>query len=430
MTKQTNPVYGNWYNGIGISKKVQNAFDDMTNCDVNTETGSLMCQKALEQKDGGLVNRPCYRAVVPNGDTYFFSQTDGHIFKRTQTGIYSSVRTGTNGAFKGAAYYNGYLFYSMDAFLGRFDLNATWNDNYQVLTAGYPHPIYQFDLIMYVGDKNNVAQLDDAGVWTSSALDLPPEEHVTALIEMGDDLLSLSNPGDYLSKASITRWNTYSPSWTVKNKVSEVNAYAFLSSDNYVYAVCDDGNIYYYDGSNLSLFSNIRNAKSTSGHQLTTNYKGRPLIANGGRIYSLYRKNANLPIALVGEFTCSAGESATIYSIVANGSALLVSWGLNGEYGIDEMTANLSMAKVVTPRFGKYSNVKVYYNDLADGQVTIEHKYDGESSWTAHTVIDDNSDNRVVYLSDYIFPDSGGQARITVIPDGPISPVIDRIEII
>ena len=603
MAKAKNPIYGDFYNGIGISNRVQACFDDMTNCDVNTVAGSLLCQKALAQMDGGIVTEPCYQCIAPNGDTYFFSQTSGKIFKRTQAGVYSSVRTGVNGAYKGCEYYRGYIYYSMDAFLGRysfgdvnmgnptitigniawsaitmtiaspcvvtlnshglstgypvsfttsgalptglnvgtvyyviyvnantfqlattlanawagtaitttgsqsgthtinrglvylanhglylgepiyftttgglptgitasttyyaipFDSNyfniassyanaeagiaivttgsqsgtqtlfrVSWNDNFQALIASYPHPCYQFDLILYVGNEQNVAQLDDAGVWSASGLDLPPEDHITALIDMGDDLLTLSNPGDYINKSAVTRWNTYSPSWTIRNKITEVNAYAFLPSDNYVYFVCVDGNIYSYDGTDIALFYNIRNATTTYGHQLTTNLQGKPLVANGGRIYSLYRKNSDMPFALVGEYTCSKGTGATIYSIRANGSNLQVSWGLNGSYGVDEISSNYATAQVVTPRFSRYNTAKVYYTNLNGGSIAIEHKYDKDTSWTAHTIIDDSEDTQCVQNVEQFIIQSGAQARITITPvAGQPSPELDKIEIL
>ena len=132
--------------------------------------------------------------------------------------------------------------------------------------------------------------------------------------------------------------------------------------------------MYLYNGSQLEIFSLIRNAATTTGHQLTTNFQGKPLIANGGRIYSLHRANRNLPFALVGEYTCSAGASATIHSIRANGSTLLVSWEYNGDCGIDVISDEYAAASVVTPRFKKNGVVKVKYDDLNDGTISIYHK--------------------------------------------------------
>jgi len=423
--------FGKWYNGIGISKKVSNSFDDLQNCSVHEEIGSLMCQRTLTKKSGSTITAGCFSAVVPNGDTYFFSKTDGKVWKRAiSDGTYTLVNTNANGAHKGCAYYRNYLYYTSDSKLGRFDLSATWTDSWQTLTAGYPHPLFQFDLILYIGNQYNVASVDDAGVFSASVLDLQIEDSIGALTNLGDDLLTLSNPGSYINDSNITRWNTFGDSYSVKDTIKQKGAYAFLDSDNYIHVVCLSGDIYLYNGNQLELFSNIRNAAATTGHQLTTNFQGKPLIANGGRIYSLHRRNRNLPFALVGEYTCSAGSDATIHSIVANGSQLLVSWELSGTFGVDEIDANyFANARVITPRFKKANKIKVFYDDLNGASIGIYTRLDSESNWTSHTVIDDSDDQRCVQTVDDMIIKSGAQALITITPSGTESPVIDYISI-
>lgn len=483
--------YGKFHNGISISKKIQNGFDDMSNCDVHTEIGSLMCQKSLEKKSGSTITSGCYMAVAPNGDTYLFSKNDGKIWKRAiLDGSYSLVRTNVNGAHKGACYYRGSIYYTTDDKLGRYDFGTnltsasssvsesgsessspsssispssslstsasssisvsssistspsssispspssgspSWIDNYENLTSGYPHPMFQFDLILYIGDKHNVASLDDSGVFSSSVLDQNTEDIIYALINLGDDLLTLANPGSYINDSSITRWNTYSDSWSYKDTIKQKGAYAFLDSDNYVHVVCQSGDIYLYNGSKLELFSNIRNAETTTGHQLTANFQGKPLIANGGKIYSLHRKNRNLPFALVGEYTCSAGEDATIHSIVPNGSNLLVSWQNGTDYGVDEISSYYySNARIITPRFRKANSIRVFYDELNDAEIGIYTRLDGETDWTSHEVTDDTEDFRCVRTVDDMLIKSGGQALITITPSGTETPIIDYIDV-
>ena len=426
------PSYDKWFNGITLSRKIQNGFDDMQNCDVHSDLGSLLCQKKLAENSSGLVDRPCYMAVVPSGDSYFFSKTDGKIWRRTQAGGWNAIRVNSNGAHKGAAYYRGKLYYTTNGHLGVFDLVNTWNDNYQVLTTGVAHPLFQFDLILYIGNGNNVAQLDDADVFSSSALDLQTEQKISALINLGDDLLTLSNPGNYLNDSLITRWNTYSDSWSINDQIKETDVYAFLDADNYVYAIAKSGNVYLYNGSVLEPFSFIRDAATTTGHQLTTNFKGRPLIANGGEIFSLHRKNRNMPFALVGEYTCSAGENATIHSIAANGETLLVSWEYNGTYGVDALSSEYATAEVVTPRFRKNGVVKVFYDNLNGGSILIYSRRDGETNWSGHTVINDTEDFRMVRTVDDIIVPAGGQAKIYIVPSvssPTTTPIIDGISV-
>lgn len=426
------PQYGNWPNGITLSRKIQNGFDDLQNSEIHDELGSWKCQLKLSEETSGLVDRPCYMAVVPSGDVYAFSKTDGKIWRRSINSGWNSIRVNSNGAHKGCAYYRGKLYYAAGTKLGVFDLVNTWNDNYQVLVSADEHPMFQFDLILYIGNGKDVAQFDDADVFSSSGLDLPTEHKVSALKSLGDDLLILSNPGDYINDSAITRWNTYSDSWSLKDSIKETDAYAFLDADNYTYVIAKSGNVYLYTGAELEPFSFIRNASTTTGHQLTTNFGGRPLIANGGRIYSLHRKNRNMPFALCGEYTCSAGSGATIHSIVSVGTQLLVSWEYNGSYGIDSISANYATAEAVTPRFTKGGVVRVRYDDLNGGSIQILHKLDGEDTWTMHTTIDDSSDFRFVRTVDDIIVPSGAQAKIKLVPSvitPTVSPIVDSIEI-
>lgn len=78
--------YSKWWQGIGLSRKTQNAFDDLINVDVHSDIGSLKCQKTLTKKSGSLITAGCYMAVVPTGDAYFFSKTDGKIWRAGWTG--------------------------------------------------------------------------------------------------------------------------------------------------------------------------------------------------------------------------------------------------------------------------------------------------------------------------------------------------------
>lgn len=513
------PSYGKFQNGIGLGRKVQNGFDDLVNVNIHDDIASASCSHLLEKKSGSTVNKPCYRATWPDGTTWFFSKTDGSRFQRTNAGVYSALSTGL-GLYKGARYHRGYVYYSLDGYLGRALSAATvlgtvtitiaspgvvtktahglvtgdtitltttgalptglsvattywvirvdantfklatslanaqagtaitttgtqsgthtatrpqFNDQFQVLTTGEPHPLYAFDLILYIGNGKDVAQLDDAQVFTSSGLDLPTEYHISAMTEFGDDLLTLGLPGDYINDSAIFRWNTYSDSWTVKDAFKDTKAYAFLDADNYQYVVCKNGNIWFYNGSVLELFARIRNPFSTEGHQLTTNLQGKPLIANGGRVYSLHRSNRNMPVALSAEYVCSAGENATIHSIEAVGDNLLVNWELSGTYGVDEITAKYATAIIITPRVKKSGVVRVNYDVLPDGcSINIYHKNDGETSWTAHSTFHDSDQFRYVRTVDDIIVTSNTQVKVELVPNNtgtPATPVIDEISV-
>ena len=418
-------------NGIADSKYVSNGFDDLVNVDIHTEPGSIRPQKALAKESSTTVTDGLFMAVDKDtGDVYGFSKTDGSIYKRTKsTGVWSSVRTNTNGAHAGAIYYRGYIYYATDTKLGRFNLDETWNDNFQNLTSG-KHAMTAFDLILYIANDNDVAQFDDADVFTSSGLDLPNDQDIQALKGIGDDLLVLGNPGDYINDSKIFRWDTYSSSWTVSDAIKGLLPYAFIDADNYTFVICKSGDIYVYSADMLETFTKIRNAATTTGHQLTTNFLGKPLIANGGKIYSLHRKNRNYPYALTCEYTCSAGSDSTIHSMIVSGSELLVSWENDGTFGVDSISSNYANAEIITPAFKDAHTLSVAYDSLPAGtSIDIAIKKDGATSWTDLTTETDSTDKREEKLTYDFDLQNKAQAKITLNSSGTSYPVIDEIRI-
>lgn len=423
--------YGKFYNGISLSKYIQNGFDYLSNCDIHTEVGSVKGQLALAKESGSTIEDYCYQAVAPNGDTYFFSSTDGSIYKRTQAGTYSSVRTNTNGAHKGACYYNEYIWYATSTKLGKFDLSSTWSDSEETLTAG-EHPMLQFDLYLYIGNNNDVAMVDSSATFSASVLDIPVEYDVVALKDYGDDLLVAGKPGGYITDCRIFRWDTYSDSWTISDPIKEQNINTFIDADNVIYVQAgNDGNIYIYTGQELQLVHQIRDFDTTKvNHQLSTNYKGRALIANGDTVYSLHSKTQSMDTALCGEYTISE-SGAVINSIEAVGDDLLVAWGDGSTYGVDNISTNRASAVIRTPMFRNAKSIEVGYADLPTGtSISIATKQDGESSFTDQDVEIDSEDRRVVRLKDDLVVKRDCQAQITLNTSTTKTPIIDNISVI
>jgi len=426
--------HSNFQSGIALSKKVQNSLIDIVG-DIHDEIGSFKCQKLLAKESGSTITAKCFSAVVPNGDTYYFSKTSASIFKRTQSGTWSSVRS--NGAADASTghtsclYYNGKLYYTTLTKLGRFDLASTWTDSYQTLTSGN-HPMEQFDLILYIANGKDIAQVDDADVFSSSGLDLPVQFQSMALKSYGDDLLIGSKAGDYITDSKIWRWNTYSPSWSLSDPIKEVGIHTFIDADNYLFILAGTvGNIYLFGGSQMDIWKQIPNFDSTTvNHQMSANYKGRALIANGSRIYSIHRKSRDLDFALVCEYECSQGSTAKIESIVVSGDDLLVAWSLDATYGVDNVTTDYATAVLETTMFNREDTIQVPYDELPSGtSIAIAVKQDGETSYTDLTVEVDSEDRRVVKLKDDMVIKRNAQARITLTPNGTSTPVIDSVDI-
>lgn len=128
-------------------------------------------------------------------------------------------------------------------------LYRTSNDTY--------HPTHEVNLVLYIGDNNFVHQIDD-GVFTAEALDIAKPLVVTSLGEINTDLLVGTGVNSSVNKAKIIRWDTYSVSFTSSDDVPEVAINAFLPADNMVLVQAGlKGNIYYYDGQNLQLYTRV-----------------------------------------------------------------------------------------------------------------------------------------------------------------------------
>lgn len=119
------------------------------------------------------------------------------------------------------------------------------------------HPSYELNLVMYIGDKHYVHQIN-GDVFTANALDINIPLRVRSLGKMGVDLLIGTYVSDNVTKTQVYRWNSYSDSFTVSDVIDEVGVNAFLEADNFVYAHCGySGNLYYYDGEKLNLYKKI-----------------------------------------------------------------------------------------------------------------------------------------------------------------------------
>lgn len=411
--------YSNFHNGQTQSKNIQNGFPDTENVDIHKETGSLTCQKALEQKSAD--PKDCFIAVAPNGDAYFFSSVNGNIYKRTVAGVYSTIRTNANGAHKGAIYYDGlvpYIYYTTNDKLGRYNLDATWNDNYQNLTADKNHSMFEFDLLLYICNGEDLASVDETDVFSPSVFDAKTKHQLVSLISSGhEDLLLLGNGGSY-SQSAIYRWvYATGSSWHYYDEVNEP-VFVFLDADNYRFVLANSGQIYLYSGTVLEQFGKLPAFQSTTS-QLTTNLNGKPLIANGNKVYSLNRASRDLPLALSCEYTAHG----TITSIRPVGDNLLISHS----NGVDEIGSDYAIAKIITPLSSEPTpRVSVYYQDLPENtSIGIETKIDG-GGWDIQDVQNSESE-RMFYTENTLDVKKDIQARITLTPDGATAPVIDDI---
>lgn len=449
-----------------------NSMADLWGFDIHSEVGVIKVNQALT-KDSGTTVDDLVLASVPcsDGNTYLFGSSNGKVFKRTSAGVYSveatvSPSTGSVGILE-AKEYQGYIYYATQNKLGRWKIGTAWStrdDNWQTFDNGDAnwHPMLVLNLVLYIGDKNLVAQVDE-GVWSADALDLPlpSQNRIKCLGQMGTDLLLGTYVNSNIVATEIYRWNTWSVSFTNSDPIPEVGINSFLPIDNGVIVNAGTkGNTYIYDGSNLDLYKQIKGNWSSTNKAVVhpnagLNFNGLPLFAlstslgtpcNIG-LYSLGRANRNYPIVLNGENGISTGNLSNIEigSIVSIGDSYLVTWKDNTVpatpvYGVDKLDltkkytgAYMSTRAIMVDRYQllNYKDVNIAYRKLPDNTgFSIFKKVNSESYEEIIEAECNNDTDRKIYSTDIDINDATNlQIKIKSNVSNNDAPEIEMFEV-
>lgn len=330
-----------------------NSLSEIVGCDIHSEPGFLKVNQKLTEESSGVID-DFVKAIVTcsDGFTYAFGSTNGAIFKRTSAGVWTKEQTASPAAggagIIDAREYQGYIYYAMESRLGRVAVGAPtdWSsrdDDWATFTntdADF-HPMEEINQVLYIGDKNYVAQVD-AGVFSANALDIKNPLRIKALGTILTDLVVGTFVASVRVATEILRWNTWSESFSVADPIPEAGINAFLATDNYrLVNAGRKGNIYSYDGQNLNNYKRIPGNWAGSATALihpnaTANKFGLPLLglsnvsgnpAKQG-VYSLGSYDRNYPEVLNLEWLISRGtsENVDIGAIQIVDTDILVSW--------------------------------------------------------------------------------------------------------
>ncbi len=425
-------TFGEFYKGESRSKYDQSGFDSTTNLDVHTEVGSAKAQLGLVE-DSATPNEACISAVLPNGDVFFASTASGKIWKRKQSdGAYSLVHTNGQGAHTGIRNFDGNLYYWTISKLGKITTalassQASWsseNDSFGTFTnSNAKGDAVERNLSLFIPDGNFIASVDNAGTFAANALDLPSGYRATSLAGVGTDILIGTIIGTKSASCKVFLWDTYSPTWVIEDTVPEIGVNAFIDADNELYAQCGtSGEIYQWTGKTMIKVKKARGQTTSQTSGKSTVLNGKALIAMGTDIYSLYRDDKDLPVALVHEYTASA----SISSILGAGDELYVSIGT----AIHKLDTDRGIAVLTTPEVQEnFQNVTVRYDSFPSGaNITIETSINDEGTWTNQTELVDNI-FKTVSFEGGLGAVQYGQARITLTPNGANTPVIKSIQL-
>lgn len=445
---------------------MQNSVAECVGLDIHSESGIIkLNQKLTKLTDTGAAVDELIRAIVPasTGDTYFFGGTNGKIWKLTSGGTWSLVRTanpaaGTAGILA-AREYQGYIYYATQSRLGRFDLASTWDDNYATFTKTDTtyHPMAEVNLVLYIGDGAQVAQVD-AGTFSASALDISTPLRVSALGVMGTDLLIGTYVASNIVKTQIFRWNTWSDSFSVSDEIPEVGVNAFLATDNrIIVSAGTKGNLYMYNGQQLELYKHIKGTWSSLNKAFVhdaavLNYNGLPLFGlstsygtgvNLG-VYSIGRTNPSYPYVLNLDYPISTGNltKVTVGAMAGYGDTFFVAWkdetGASPTYGVDNLDlSNKYATGYFTTRVSlfdrivnsTYKTITAPYRSLPTGTSIQIYVSKNHGAFTEITDLINDTDRLQVSTDAYVGEATTMQVKVLLNGTSNNSPELEMLDI-
>lgn len=238
-----NPVLG----GLADSKYlgIANSLHKIVGFDLHGEPGIMKVRQKLKKESGSTIDALVKNVVVcSNGETYLFSATSGKIWRRTSAGVYSlaytTAPTSGGAGCLGAKEYNGYIYFATEKYLHRITITnalvATWATldlNWQAFANGDAdyHPMIEVNCVLYIGDKNYVAEVDDTTFY-NKVNDVVDPLRISALGQRLTELLYGTFITSTIRNVKGGRWDTWSDSYNSEDNVPLPGINCFMPSDN------------------------------------------------------------------------------------------------------------------------------------------------------------------------------------------------------
>ena len=365
-------IWNGKFGGLADSKfsGVEGSFAECVGIDGHSTPGVLKVRQKLAKESGATVDGLVKVAVaVSTGESFWFSADSGKIWRRSSAGVWLLVYTTSAAAGEhkclGAMEYNGYLYWATESRLHRISMStahataANWTSYVALDWATFAvtddkfHPMAIQDLTLFIGDGNQMAEVNSSGTFDNNVLDIKTPLRIKAMAPYELDLLIGTYVADTINQTEIIRWDTVSPSWNTSDPIEEVGINAFIRDDNYVYVNAGKaGNLYFYDGENLIAFKRIPGDYSSTKYGevypgSTANFMGVPVFgfSNGAGnpakqgVYSFGSYTRDYPKVLDLSWVVSPDKVASIEigAILVLGFDLVVAWRDSSTYGVDKM---------------------------------------------------------------------------------------------
>lgn len=445
--------------GIADSKYhgIKNSLASIVGFNIHGEPGILKVAQKLTKESGATVDENVQK-IVPcsDGKSYLFSSGTGKIWERTNGGTYTLVHTDANGAILGADEHEGYLYWFTQNKIGRWQIGTAWggaSDNWNTFSNGNAsfHPSIIKNGILYIGDKNYVAQID-GGVFTGNALDIESKYRIKSLGETSTGILIGTYVNNNVNKTKIFAWDTWSLSFTSEDAIPEVGINSFLALDNAIVVNAGTkGNLYAYNGQTLNQFKRIPGSWDGSNEALihpyaAANFLGMPLFGlsnSSGNpalqgVYSFGSYSSNYPRVLNLEYVISQDKTSNIEvtAIAVVGTDILVAWKDGTTYGVDKVDWNNKYGSAyletriieVERTLGKDFSVNVHYRDLPNDTNIRLYSNKNFAGYSEISLTDD-ANRKLKYGAVKLAGVQALQLKLAAVVSGNNAPEIESIEI-
>lgn len=420
-------VDGSFYRTVGI--------------DGISKPGVLRVRQKLTKDSGSTVTELCkQRIAVSDGSTLWFSADSGKIWRRASGGTWELVHTTSPAAGEakclGAEEHNGVIYWATQSRLHKIPVanigsaaswtaNATINFATFTVTDDEAHPMARQNNELFIGDKTEIATVDDTGVFTAiSEFHLDGPERITTLQSFEIDLLVGTKISSTVNWCRVLRWDTVSESWFAEDSVEENGVNAFIKDDNHIYIQAGQaGRIYFYDGQSLQPYTQMpgdwTSSKTAKVHSKAaaflqgvpvfglSNVSGNPALEG---VYCLGSYSPNYSKALDLSYPISQNVLASleIGAVLTSGSDMFVAWKEGSNYGVDKLdyTAKYGSAYIETRMLHLEQNragiktvleLCAYYASLpANTAINFQLKKSADDSYSASfTTVDDAKEKAV-----------------------------------
>jgi len=445
----------------------------MVGWNIHGTPGLLQVNQKMTKDSGTTITELCKAAVdASNNIRYWFSSSSGKIWQEkagTYTLVYTVAPAVGAALILGAAEYQGYIYFATESRLHRIatasaDGATTWTANavpnwatFTNTDASY-HPMKEVNLVLYIGDKNYVAQVD-SGVFSANALDVESQYRISALGKMGTDLLLGTIIASNVSRCEIFRWNTFSTSFTNQDTVAEPGIYAFLEADNYIIVSAGlAGNLYSYNGQQLVFYKKIPGTYTPTAQAKinpmavglfngflpifgVSNSTGNPCDQG---IWSMGKHSNNYPIVLNLEFPTSNVDGSSyniltgieIGAILVSGQNVYMSWSYSSTYGVDKLDYSNKIVKpllesrvIANDPGGNtvFNRILATYESLpASTSIVFKVSKNGAAFGNALTVRDNTLENLVEKNNERLEVRTL-QVRVEAVSSGNNAPAIQEV---